>query len=73
MFLVGCGVAAKVQARNDMMESKAEYTSCLKSSQTNDPSMCENLRRIYEADLAAYNATAAGLRPGGVVQIQQGQ
>ena len=56
-----------------MMESKAEYTSCLKSSQTNDPSMCENLRRIYEADLAAYNATAAGLRPGGVVQIQQGQ
>ena len=72
MFLVGCGVVAKVQTRNDMMESKAEYTNCLKQ-QADDPSKCENLKRIYQANLAAYNATAAGIKQGGVVQVQQGQ
>jgi hypothetical protein len=36
--LDGCGIAAKVEARNDMMTAKTAYTSCLASADS--PETC---------------------------------
>jgi hypothetical protein len=60
-LLEGCGIAAKVDARNDMLQSKAAYKNCLAQNPDN-VSACEAAESAYEADLAAYQATTAGLR-----------
>jgi hypothetical protein len=65
----GCGVAAKVQARNDMMQAKSAYTQCL-SENSSEPSKCAGLREAYDADLQAYRATSSGLRSGSVLEVQ---
>lgn len=59
-LLSGCGVVAKVDARNDMAQSKAAYKNCLAINPSN-PVACESYRLAYEADLKAYGATSAGL------------
>ena len=66
----GCGVASKVNARNDMEASKMAYKRCLEQN-PNDPSKCEALRRAYEADMQAYRETSKGIRPGHVISIDQ--
>jgi hypothetical protein len=58
--LSACGVAVRMEARNDMEGSKAAYKSCLAENQKNI-STCDALRLSYEADLKAYQATAGGL------------
>jgi hypothetical protein len=65
VLLSGCGIAAKVNARQDMEASKAAYKACLA---TRAPEACEGQRQAYEADLSAYRATpkiviGAGNRP----------
>jgi hypothetical protein len=55
-LLSGCGIAAKVNARNDMEASKSAYKACLAHQSQDDPSSCEALRQAYEADLSAYRA-----------------
>ncbi len=60
-ILPGCGIAAKVRARNDMEDSKAAYKKCLQQHPEN-PSKCEGWRRAYEADLEAYRLTIEGVR-----------
>jgi hypothetical protein len=59
----GCGFAAKVQARDDMMQAKRDYTQCLQQNSA-EPRRCEGLKETYEADLQAYRATSAGVKPG---------
>ena len=59
--LAGCGVAAKVNARHDMEASKVAYKACLAEHRQDVPA-CDGLRRAYEADLSAYQATSAALR-----------
>lgn len=69
-LLTGCGIAAKVRARDDMEASKAQYKMCLdQNPQT--PANCESARLAFEADLRAYSATSAGIRTGPTVTIQQ--
>jgi hypothetical protein len=63
MFLADCGVAAKVNARNEMEASKAIYKDCLARNPQN-LSACEASRLSYEADMKAYRATSAGIQPG---------
>jgi hypothetical protein len=60
-LLSGCGIAAKVNARNDMQVSKTAYKTCL-TQHAQDAAACEGPRQAYEADLSAYRATSAGLR-----------
>jgi hypothetical protein len=59
--LSGCGVAAKVNARNDMQGSKTAYKTCL-AQHLEDAAACEGPRQAYEADLSAYRATSAATR-----------
>jgi hypothetical protein len=67
--LSGCGIAAKVDARNDMEQSKAAYKNCLAANPSN-PSACAGLEAAFQADLAAYRATSAGVNPN-TVEINQ--
>jgi len=69
-FSNGCGIAAKVRARDDMEVSKAAYKKCLEQH-PDDPSKCEALRRAYEADLKAYRETSKGIRPGYTISVDQ--
>jgi hypothetical protein len=64
--LAGCGVAAKVRARNDMEVSKAAYKECLRREKAE----CEGLRQAYDADLQAYRATSNALRNGPMVVME---
>jgi hypothetical protein len=66
----GCGITAKVRARDDMEQSKVAYKECL-GQHSQDPNQCEGLRRAYEADIAAYRATSSGVRSGAVVDVQE--
>jgi hypothetical protein len=60
VFLSACGLAAKMDARNDMEASKSACKACLVDNPRN-VSTCEALRLSYEADLKAYEATSTGM------------
>jgi hypothetical protein len=62
-LIADCGVAAKVNARNEMETSKAAYKDCLARNPQN-LSACEASRLSYDADIKAYRATSAGIQPG---------
>ena len=70
--LSGCGVAVadNVQARDDMMQSKQAYAYCLRANSA-EPQTCVSLEQAYKADLKAYQATSAGIRPGYAVSSDQ--
>jgi hypothetical protein len=70
LLVSGCGIAAKVTAREDMQNSKAAYKACLAANPDN-PDKCEAQRRAYEADIKAYRETSKGIRPGGVVSVEE--
>ena len=61
--LGGCGIAAKVNARNEMTQTEAAYKACLAQHPGNS-SACDAARLAYEADLQVYRATSAGVQPG---------
>jgi hypothetical protein len=63
VLLTGCGVAAKVNARNDLEQSKAAYKECL-AQHPQDVRACEGLRMSYETDLQTYKAMSSGIQPG---------
>lgn len=63
LMLGACGLAAKINARNDMTTSKEQYKNCLIKHSSN-PSACEGLKLAYNADMNAFRATSAGIRPG---------
>jgi hypothetical protein len=61
--LAGCGVAARVDARNDYQTSAANYKACLVANPA-APQNCEGLRLAMETDERKYNNFSAGLDPG---------
>jgi hypothetical protein len=63
LFVAGCGVAAKMQARNEMMQSEATYKACL-AEHPDNISACAGARAAYETDLQMFRATSAGIKPG---------
>lgn len=69
-LLNGCGIVAKVRARDDMEISKARYKACLEQN-PQTPADCESARLAYDADLRAYKATSAGIRTGSTVTIEE--
>jgi hypothetical protein len=54
--LAGCGIAAKIDARNDYRAAVTAYMECLA---TNPPKDCERLRFVIEAEEHQYSAVAA--------------
>lgn len=60
--LGGCGIAAKVEGRQDYRSSVAAYMECLA---TRAPKECEGLRLAMEANERQFNDLSAGMTPGG--------
>jgi len=61
--LAGCGLAAKVESRNDYQASASNYKSCLTANPAT-PQNCEGLRLAMETDERKYNNLSAGTNPG---------
>ena len=59
-----CGIAAKVEARNEYQVSAERYKACL-AANTADPRACEGLRLAMEADERKYTNFSAGIQQGG--------
>jgi len=53
-----------------MLKSKDAYKARIAANPDN-PDKCEALKRAYEADLKAYEATSRGIRPGGTISIEK--
>jgi hypothetical protein len=62
--LAGCGIVAKVDARQNYQKSLADYRACLDANPANVQA-CEGKRLVMEADERAYNNMAAGIQQGG--------
>lgn len=61
--LSGCGIAAKIDARQDYQASEAQYKACLTANPA-APQNCEGLRLAMEADERKYTNLSAGTNPG---------
>jgi hypothetical protein len=61
---VGCGVTARIDARQEYQASAAQYKSCL-AANPSAPQNCESLRLALEIDERKYNNLSAGLNPEG--------
>lgn len=64
LALGGCGLAAKIDAREGYQEATARYRSCLETNPAN-PRACEGLRMAMEAQEREFNAMSSSLTPGG--------
>jgi hypothetical protein len=60
----GCGIAAKVDARNEYQKSLATYKACLAAHADDAATACQGQKLAMEADERAYNNFAAGINPG---------
>jgi hypothetical protein len=67
-LLSGCGIAARVDARNEYQVSSANYKACLAANPAT-PQNCESLRLAMETDERKYNNLSAGLNPRSRTQI----
>jgi hypothetical protein len=63
LVLAGCGIAARIEARQDYQASTAQYKACL-AANLSAPQSCEGLRLAAETDERKYNDLSAGLTPG---------
>jgi hypothetical protein len=61
--LGGCGIAAKVDARNEYVQSSGAYKQCLAENSAT-PQKCEGLRLAMEVDQQKFNTLAAGTENG---------
>jgi hypothetical protein len=61
--LAGCGITAKIDARQDYQTSEAQYKACL-SANPAAPQNCEGFRLAMEADERKYTNLSAGTNPG---------
>jgi hypothetical protein len=68
--LSACGVAAKVNARNDLEQSKAAYKQCL-AQYADSPNKCAGLRVAYQTDLQTYEAMSRGIKNGPSISVEQ--
>ena len=63
LALSSCGIAAKVESRNDYQASAANYKACLTENAAS-PDRCEGYRLAMETDERKYNAMSAGIVRG---------
>ena len=63
LILLGCGLAAKVDARHNYEQSTAIYRACVSADSAN-PQVCEGKRLAMEADERAYNNMVAPISNG---------
>ena len=65
-----CGVAAKIDARNDLEQSKIAYKQCLNEN-SNATDKCAAQKEVYRTDLQAYEALSRGIRNGPSISVEQ--
>jgi hypothetical protein len=65
MPLAGCGVAAKINARENYQQTASAYKQCLMENPSNPEKFCEGYRLAAEVDERQYNNFGAGISPGG--------
>ena len=68
LVLSACAMVKRDRARDQMVESKADYKQCLRQH-PNDASACEAFRKMFEADLKAFRAESTS--GGGTVTIEK--
>jgi hypothetical protein len=59
-----CGIAAKVDARNEYQKSLAAFKACLAAHPDDPNTACQSQKMAMEADERAYNNFGAGINPG---------
>ena len=64
------GVAAKIDARNDLEQSKIAYKQCLNEN-SNATDKCAAQKEVYRTDLQAYEALSRGIRNGPSISVEQ--
>jgi hypothetical protein len=62
--LTGCGIAARVETRNEYQASTTAYKACLAANES-APQKCEARRLAMEADERRFNNIAASTTEGG--------
>lgn len=67
-LLAGCGVVARVDARNEYQASVANYKACLAS---NPPQSCESRRLAMEVDERKFNNLNAAASDGTLTVINR--
>lgn len=60
LTLGGCGIAAKMEARQDYRASAEQYKACLQANPSM-PANCEGLRLAMETDERKFNNMGAAL------------
>jgi hypothetical protein len=68
LALGGCGIAAKVDARNEYQVSSERYKACLAANPT-DARLCDGFRLAMEADERKYTNFSAGIQQGGSAAV----
>lgn len=63
LSLAGCGITAKVDARNEYQASSERYKACLAANPT-DARPCDGFRLAMEADERKYTNFSAGIQGG---------
>lgn len=62
LLLGGCGLAAKIQARQAMERDRNDYVACLNATpQARAITSCAVQKEIFATDLSIYTATSIGL------------
>lgn len=64
LTLAGCGIAAKVDARQNYQQSLSAYKECAAAAGAN-LAPCEGKRVVMEADARAFGEMSNGLRENG--------
>lgn len=59
ILLIGCATVDRMQAKNEMQDSKAQYKACLRANPDN-PDACAAQKAAYEADIKAYREIKKG-------------
>ena len=62
LLLTGCGIAAKINAREAYEASTDVYKQCL-AANVAAPQRCDGLRLAMEADERKFNGMQAGVSP----------
>ena len=68
LSLSGCGVAAKIQARNAYQKAVDNYNDCLIKNQIKTVK-CNAYKQIMLTDEEEYNNFAAGIQYGGTSSL----
>lgn len=63
LALSGCGISAKIIARNDYLASEANYKNCVSQNSAN-PHQCDGLRMALDADERKYQNLSSGSSGG---------